>query len=78
LKDVEQSYVDKGLETIRKIYQRRVDRGKMTAEDMAQKMALVTGTTSYEPFRDVDLVVEAVPEKLDLKQRIFRQYWLRQ
>ena len=71
LKDVDQPRVDKGLETIRTIYQRRVDRGKMTQEDMDQKMALVTGTTAYDAFKDVDLVIEAVPENLDLKRRIF-------
>ncbi len=73
LKDVDQARVDKGLEVIHKIYQRRVDRGKMTPEDMEQKMALVTGTTTYEPFGDVDLVIEAVPENLPLKQRIFKE-----
>jgi len=73
LKDVDQARVDKGLEVIRKIYQRRVDRGKTTPEDMEQKMALVTGTTTYDPFGDVDLVIEAVPENLQLKQRIFKE-----
>ncbi len=72
LKDVDQARVDHGLGVIRKIYQRRVDRGKMSPEDMDQKLALVTGVTSYDDFRDVDLVVEAVPERLDLKQRIFK------
>ena len=71
LKDVDQPRLDQGLETIRKIYQRRVDRGKMTQEEMDQKMALVIPTTTYEPFRDVDVVIEAVPEQLALKQKIF-------
>lgn len=71
LKDVDQARVEKGLEVIRKIYQRRVDRGKMTAEEMQQKMALVTGATTDELLRDVDLVIEAVPEQLDLKRKIF-------
>ena len=60
LKDVDQARIDQGMSVIKKIYQRRVDRGKMTQEEMGQKMALVTGTTSYDGFRDVDLVVEAV------------------
>ena len=72
LKDVDQSRVDKGIEVIRKIYQRRVDRGKMTQDELEKKLTLVTGVTGYEGFKDVDLVVEAVPEKLDLKQQIFR------
>ena len=73
LKDVDQPRVEKGLGTIRTIYQRRVDRGKMTAEEMDQKMALVTPATAYDAFKDVDLIVEAVPEQLPLKQRIFRE-----
>ena len=73
LKDVDQPRVEKGLGTIRTIYQRRVDRGKMTAEEMDQKMALVTPATTYDGFKDVDFVVEAVPEQLPLKQRIFRE-----
>ena len=73
LKDIDQPRVDKGLDTIRNIYQRRVDRGKMTQEEMDQKMALVTGVTTYEAFKDVDLAIEAVPENLDLKRRIFTE-----
>lgn len=73
IKDVDQARVDKGLEVIRKIYQRRVDRGKLTQEELQQKMALASGTTTYEPFHDVDLVIEAVPEQLDLKRSIFRE-----
>ena len=73
LKDIDQPRVDKGLDTIRKIYQRRVDRGKMTQEEMDQKMALVTGVTAYEAFKDVDLAIEAGPENLDLKRRIFTE-----
>ena len=73
LKDVDQARVDKGFEVIRKIYQRRVDRGKMTQDEMEKKLTLVTGVTSYERFKDVDLVIEAAPENLKLKQHIFQE-----
>ena len=72
LKDVDRARVDQGLAAIRKIYQRRVDRGKMTPEELEQKLALVTGVTDDEGFKDVDLVVEAVPQRLDLKRQIFQ------
>ena len=72
LKDVDQARVDQGLAIIRKVYQRRVDRGKMTQDELEKKMTLVTGVTSFEGFKDVDLVIEAVPEKLDLKRQIFK------
>ena len=72
LNDVDQTRVDKGLEVIRKVYQRRVDRGKMTQDELEKKLALVTGVTTYDVLKDVDLVIEAVPESLSLKQQIFR------
>lgn len=73
LKDVDRTRVDQGLEAIRTIYQRRVDRGKMTQDELEKKLALVTGVTDYEGFKEVDLVIEAVPERLDLKQQIFKE-----
>ena len=73
LKDVDRARVEKGIEVIRKIYQRRVDRGKMTQDELEKKLTLVTGVTSYDGFKDVDLVIEAVPEKLDLKRQIFAE-----
>lgn len=73
LKDLRQDAVDKGLATIRKMYQSRVDKGKMTAGEMEQKLALVTGSTSYDDFKDVDLVVEAVFEELGVKQKVLRE-----
>jgi 3-hydroxyacyl-CoA dehydrogenase len=71
LKDVSQDFVAKGMARIREIYKRRVDKGKMSASDMEAKMTLVTGTTTYDDFKDVDIVIEAVPEKMDLKRKIF-------
>ena len=73
LKDVDEARVQQGLETIKKIYQRRVDKGKLSPEEMAAKMSLVTGATSYDAFRDVDIVIEAVPEKMELKRQIFHE-----
>lgn len=71
LKDRDQQAVERGLATIRKIYQGRVDKGKMTAGEMEQKMALVSGTTRYDGFKDVDIVIEAVFEDLQVKRQVF-------
>src|SRR2546425_9855266 len=71
LKDVDRKFVDKGLQTIRGIYADRVKKGKMTPDQLEQKMALVTGSTDYADFADVDLVIEAVPEDLELKKKVF-------
>jgi len=73
LKDVDQKAVQNGLETIRKIYQGRVDKGKMTVAEMEQKMALVSGATNYDGFGDVDIVIEAVFEDLGVKKKVFAE-----
>ncbi len=73
LKDVDQGMLDQGIDHIRGIYARRVAKGKMSQSEMDNKVALVTPTLSYEPFGDVDFVIEAVPESLDLKKRVFQE-----
>ncbi len=72
LKDINQELVQKGLDRIRSIYKRRVEKGKMTGSEVEAKLALVTPATDYEAFRDVDLVIEAVPEKMELKKQVFQ------
>jgi 3-hydroxyacyl-CoA dehydrogenase / enoyl-CoA hydratase / 3-hydroxybutyryl-CoA epimerase len=73
LKDVDETAVEAGIDHARAIYQERVDKGKMTAADMANKMMLIEGSTSYEGFDDVDIVVEAVPEKMAIKRQVFAE-----
>lgn len=73
LKDVDQKFVDLGLEKARSLWQVRVDAGKMDAAELDRKLALITGTTSYEDFGDVDFVIEAVPERMDIKQAVFSE-----
>jgi 3-hydroxyacyl-CoA dehydrogenase len=73
LKDVDQKAVQAGLETIRKIYRGRVDKGKMTGAEMDQKMALVSGATNYDGFGDVDIVIEAIFEDLGVKKKVFSE-----
>ncbi len=73
LKDVDQGALEKGMETIRKIYQGRVDKGKMSPTDMQSKLDLVTSTLTYDGFEDVDIVIEAVPEKMEIKKRVLAE-----
>lgn len=70
LKDVDQGMLDKGLAHIREIYQRRVDKGKMSASDMDSKVSLITPTLAYDDFGDVDFVIEAVPEQMAIKRGV--------
>jgi 3-hydroxyacyl-CoA dehydrogenase len=73
MKDIDQGMLDKGMEKVRSVYQRRVDRGKMGAGDMQAKLDLVTPTLTYDEFGDVDIVVEAVPEKMAVKRAVFKE-----
>ena len=72
LKEQTPQLVDKALATARAIYQGRVDKGKMSPAELEAKMTLISGTTDYAAFKDVDLVIEAVPERLELKQQVFK------
>ncbi|MGH7738816.1 MAG: 3-hydroxyacyl-CoA dehydrogenase [bacterium] len=72
IKDTDDERVKKGIELVRKVYQARVDKGKMSASELEQKMSLVSGTTSYDDFKDCDLVIEAVFENMKVKQQVFQ------
>src|SRR4029077_14865301 len=51
----------------------RVDQGKLDAAGLEQQMALIEGTTEYAGFGDVDFVIEAVPERMEIKQTVFSE-----
>ena len=71
LKEVDQTALDRGMATIRKNYEVTMSKGKMTAEQVEKTMALITPTTSYDGFDQVDIVTEAVFENMDLKKATF-------
>jgi enoyl-CoA hydratase / 3-hydroxyacyl-CoA dehydrogenase len=81
VKDIDQKFVDAAVEKARAVTEgqlgRLVKKEKLTQEQadarLAEVMGLITGTTSYEQFGDVDFVVEAVPEKMEIKQAVFRE-----
>ncbi len=73
LKDVQDKFVDQGLEKARSLWQARVEAGKLEPAELERKLALITGTTDYERFGDVDFVIEAVPERMVVKQTVFSE-----
>ena len=73
LKDVDQTFVDQGLEKARSLWQARVDAGKLDTAGLEGKLKLVVGTTGYESFGNVDFVVEAVPERIETKRTVFSE-----
>jgi 3-hydroxyacyl-CoA dehydrogenase len=81
LKDVDAKFVDAGLQKAREVTEGQVARlakkGKLTEEQAAAQiertLGLIEGATSYESFGDVDFVVEAVPEKMEIKHAVFAE-----
>ena len=73
LKDVKDEFVEQGIEKARSLWQGRVDQGKLEAGELQRKLLLIQGTTSYDAFRDVDFVIEAVPERMEIKQAVFSE-----
>ena len=81
LKDVKQEFVDAGLEEARNVTAGQlgglVKKEKITQEQADQQveeiLGRITGTTSYDDFGDVDFVIEAVPERMDIKQSVFAE-----
>jgi 3-hydroxybutyryl-CoA dehydrogenase len=72
LHDVSESFLEKGLQTISKNLQRGVDKGRMTADEKESILARVSGTTELESLGDRDLVIEAVTERFEVKEAIFK------
>ncbi len=73
LEDVDRDRVEAGIAHARSLWQGRVEAGKLEAAELERKLALITGSTGYEQFGDVDFVVEAVPERIELKQAVFSE-----
>jgi 3-hydroxyacyl-CoA dehydrogenase len=81
LKDVEQKFVDQGLDKAREVTQGQlgglVAKEKITQDDadrqLEEILGRITGATAYDGFGDVDFVVEAVPERMEIKQAVFEE-----
>src|SRR4051794_6086299 len=81
LKDVKQGLVDHGIAEARSVTEgqigRLVKKGKLTEEQAAAAVDEVVnrihGTLDYSGFGDVDFVIEAVPERMDIKQAVFAE-----
>jgi enoyl-CoA hydratase / 3-hydroxyacyl-CoA dehydrogenase len=81
LKDIDDALVQAGLDEAGKVTRGQVgklaEKGKITAEQaeaqIEEVLGRIHGTTSYESFGDVDFVVEAVPEKMEIKQSVFAE-----
>src|SRR5258706_224184 len=73
LYDVSQEFIDGGMERIKSFLQRSKERGKLTAEKEAEIVARLGSTLNLDDFAGSALIIEAVPEKLDLKREVFKK-----
>jgi 3-hydroxybutyryl-CoA dehydrogenase len=68
--EVNQQFLDKGMNSIKSSLEKAASKGKMSPQDKDATLARLTGTIKAEDFKDVDLVLEAVIENMDEKKRI--------
>src|ERR1700694_2595578 len=71
--DVEQRFLDRGLDTIAKNLDREVAKNKITAGDKASTLGGVSGKVDTAELRECDLAIEAATEKFEIKAAIFRE-----
>lgn len=72
LKDIEQEALDAGLRHANELLQEAAEKGRFSTGEAGLKFALIQGTLGYEKFRDVDLVIEAVVERMAVKQQVLQ------
>jgi 3-hydroxyacyl-CoA dehydrogenase len=71
--DAAQEGLDRGLATVERNYESMVKRGRLSADDKAKRLALISSSLDYAALKDADVIVEAVFESMPLKQEIFRK-----
>lgn len=69
--EMNQDALDRGMATIQKNYANTVAKGRLSQEAMDKRMALITPTTDYADIADVDMVIEAVFEEMEIKKQVF-------
>ncbi len=69
--ETRQEALDRGLSVIRKNYERTAQRGGITQDDVEKRMKLISGSLDLNALKDVDLVIEAVFERMDIKKEVF-------
>ena len=73
LLEMKQEALERGLSVIRKNYENTAKKGRMTMEDVEQRMSLVKPTLAYGDLAQADIVVEAVFEDMSIKETVFKQ-----
>ncbi|XP_010433148.1 PREDICTED: peroxisomal fatty acid beta-oxidation multifunctional protein AIM1 [Camelina sativa] len=73
LKEINTEYLMKGIKSVEANIKGLVSRGKLTQDKAGKALSLLKGVLDYTEFKDVDMVIEAVIENIQLKQNIFKE-----
>jgi len=73
LLEAKKEALDKGQAVIRGIYEASAKKGRLTAQQVDERMALLKPTQSYDDLKDADLAIEAVFEEISVKEAVFRR-----
>jgi len=73
LMEREQAALDRGIEVINKNYQRSLKRGKLTEQQITDRLALIKPTLSMQDLSEADLIIEAVFEEMSIKKSVFTE-----
>ncbi len=69
--DASREGLDRGLAVIERSYESMVKRGRIGPEEKDRRLSLIRGTLEYADLADADVIIEAVPERMDLKKEVF-------
>jgi 3-hydroxybutyryl-CoA dehydrogenase len=73
MRDINDDFVERGIKNIDNFLSKSVEKGKLQADEKVAIMGRIKGTTDVSDLKDVDFVIEAVLEDLDLKKNVFQE-----
>jgi 3-hydroxybutyryl-CoA dehydrogenase len=73
LRDVEQRYLDRGMDTIAKNLDREIKKGKLAEAEKGTVLSRLVPVTDFSTVANADFLVEAVPEKLEIKRHVLTE-----
>ncbi len=73
MKDISTDAIAKGYEAARKIWDKKIQRKRMSKYDLQEKMSHISGGTDFAGFKQLDVVVEAIVENMDIKKKVIKE-----
>ncbi|ADC65164.1 3-hydroxybutyryl-CoA dehydrogenase [Ferroglobus placidus DSM 10642] len=73
LRDLEERFLERGMENIKKSLSKFVEKGKISEDEMKATLERIKTTTKLEDFENVDVVIEAIIEDMEAKKAVFRE-----